>query len=218
MPLSSVVGAQSIVRPGVCTSSTRPASPYDGQVIYETDTDKTLVWNGSGWVMLATGTANAPGLELVKTQTVGTAVSTISVSNAFSSSYENYYITLSGGTLSADAPVNLKLGSSTTGYYTMLVYGSASSGSVTGATENNGSQFSWVGGAVSGQHVHVSFTLIGPNLAAYTKILNGTYQNGINYGTSQGEHRVATAYTDFTLIPGTGTFTGGTVRVYGYKN
>ena len=49
MPLSSVVGAQSIVKPGVCTSSTRPASPYDGQMIYETDTDKTLVWNGTAW-------------------------------------------------------------------------------------------------------------------------------------------------------------------------
>jgi len=50
MPLSSVVGAQSIVKPGVCTSSTRPASPYDGQVIYETDTDLMLAYNGSSWV------------------------------------------------------------------------------------------------------------------------------------------------------------------------
>jgi len=49
MPLSSVVGAQSIVKPGVCTSSTRPASPFEGQMIYETDTDKVLVWNGTDW-------------------------------------------------------------------------------------------------------------------------------------------------------------------------
>jgi hypothetical protein len=53
MPLSSVVGAQSIVKPGVCTSSTRPASPYDGQVIYMTDVDQTAVWDGSTWVVLA---------------------------------------------------------------------------------------------------------------------------------------------------------------------
>jgi len=50
MPLSSVVGAQSIIKPGVCTSSTRPASPYDGQMIYETDTDRTLVYNGTAWI------------------------------------------------------------------------------------------------------------------------------------------------------------------------
>jgi hypothetical protein len=53
MPLSSVVGAQSIIRPGVCTSSTRPASPYDGQVIYMTDVDQTAVWDGSQWTVLA---------------------------------------------------------------------------------------------------------------------------------------------------------------------
>lgn len=50
MSLSSVVGAQSIIRPGVCTSTTRPASPYDGQVIYMSDVDQTAVWDGSAWV------------------------------------------------------------------------------------------------------------------------------------------------------------------------
>jgi hypothetical protein len=49
MPLSSVVGAQSIIKPGVCTSSTRPASPYTGQMIYESDTNKLRLWNGSAW-------------------------------------------------------------------------------------------------------------------------------------------------------------------------
>jgi hypothetical protein len=53
MPLSSVVGAQSIVKPGVCTSTTKPASPFDGQVIYMTDVDQTAVWDGSQWTVLA---------------------------------------------------------------------------------------------------------------------------------------------------------------------
>ncbi len=53
MPLSSVVGAQSIVKPGVCTSTTKPASPCDGQVIYMTDVDQTAVWDGSQWTVLA---------------------------------------------------------------------------------------------------------------------------------------------------------------------
>ena len=49
MPLSTVLGAQSVVKPGVCTSSTRPASPFDGQVIYETDTNLVKAYNGSAW-------------------------------------------------------------------------------------------------------------------------------------------------------------------------
>jgi hypothetical protein len=40
------------VKPGVCTSTTRPASPYTGQYIFETDTNITQVWNGSGWVII----------------------------------------------------------------------------------------------------------------------------------------------------------------------
>lgn len=37
------------IRSGVCTSTTRPSAPYDGQMIYETDTDTVRVWNGSTW-------------------------------------------------------------------------------------------------------------------------------------------------------------------------
>lgn len=34
----------------VCTSSTRPGTPWDGQIIFETDTNTFKVWNGSAWV------------------------------------------------------------------------------------------------------------------------------------------------------------------------
>lgn len=36
----------------VVTSSTRPASPFTGQQIYETDTNNVLVYNGSAWVCI----------------------------------------------------------------------------------------------------------------------------------------------------------------------
>jgi hypothetical protein len=50
MPLSTVLGAQSVVKPGVCTTATRPASPFTGQMIYDTTVAQTLVWNGSAWI------------------------------------------------------------------------------------------------------------------------------------------------------------------------
>lgn len=37
----------------IVTSSTRPTSPFDGMQIYETDTKKMLVYNGSAWVEIA---------------------------------------------------------------------------------------------------------------------------------------------------------------------
>jgi len=33
----------------ICTSTTRPASPFEGQTIYETDTDLEQRWTGSAW-------------------------------------------------------------------------------------------------------------------------------------------------------------------------
>lgn len=33
----------------IATSTTRPSTPFEGQIIYETDTDLIQVWNGSAW-------------------------------------------------------------------------------------------------------------------------------------------------------------------------
>jgi hypothetical protein len=40
----------------VCTAGGRPGSPGDGDMIYETDTDRVLVYNGTGWVIFGDGT------------------------------------------------------------------------------------------------------------------------------------------------------------------
>lgn len=53
MPLSSQIGSSRVGKPGVCTSLTRPASPYQGMLIYETDTNDVLLFNGSSWVIIA---------------------------------------------------------------------------------------------------------------------------------------------------------------------
>lgn len=171
----------------------------------------------SGDVLTASD-MNAVGLWLVKTQTVGSAVSSVEVTGAFSSTYANYLINYSGGTMTDSAVINFVLGSSTTGYYNFMAYGNSSTTTIQGAGTNNGSNFPWGGGALAGQAAHFRLEVFGPNVAAYTKLLNGTYQNGTNYGTVQGEHRVATAYTAFTVSPSSGTMSGGTIRVYGYRN
>lgn len=49
MALDASLGVAGL-RSGICTSSTRPAVPYDGMMIYETDTKKTYVYNGTTWI------------------------------------------------------------------------------------------------------------------------------------------------------------------------
>lgn len=68
MGLSNAYGTGSL-RPGVCTSTSRPGSPFEGQLIYETDTDLVQAWNGSGWKSLGNLKASTNGsvLQVVST-------------------------------------------------------------------------------------------------------------------------------------------------------
>lgn len=215
MPLSSVVGAQSIVKPGVCTSSTRPASPYDGQVIYETDTDRTLVFNGTGWVFLSTSRANSVGLDLIKTQTIGSAVSSVTVSDAFSSTYDNYKITISGGAASAATNLRYQNGSSTSGYYSGGTTTTYSSNSVAGFSDNNAASI--VCGTTFTDGLICDLTVLTPFDSAertFFTIGQVTYSTGS--GSGAGYHNVVASYTSFVIFPQSGTLTGGTISVYGY--
>lgn len=72
MPISSFSAPSAIAKPGVCTSSTRPASPYEGQVIYETDTDLLYVWVGSSWQLVS-------GRQIAGKDQLSSASSTLSV-------------------------------------------------------------------------------------------------------------------------------------------
>ena len=49
MGIDSGYGIGSL-KTGVCTTATRPASPYTGQAIYDTTVATTLVWSGSAWI------------------------------------------------------------------------------------------------------------------------------------------------------------------------
>ena len=53
-------------RPGVCLSTSRPTVPYEGQMIYETDTDMVTIWSGTAWRYIASTTpTNGTVLQVV---------------------------------------------------------------------------------------------------------------------------------------------------------
>ena len=60
MGISAAQGIGS-VKAGVCTFSTRPSNPFEGQMIYETDTDNVLVWNGTSWIAFGSAATTANG-------------------------------------------------------------------------------------------------------------------------------------------------------------
>jgi hypothetical protein len=57
------------------TSTTRPSTPYSGQIVYETDTDNFSYWGGAAWISLiqGQGTTYTPTLTAsVTNPTLGT--------------------------------------------------------------------------------------------------------------------------------------------------
>jgi hypothetical protein len=293
----------------VCTSSTRPGSPVDGQHIYETNTDKTLSWDGTAWnpvsgaaayqagapsnpsvgslwvdsdetasqlntndfllksdasastgyvskvggdTVVASGAAVKPlilkgassqtanlqewqdstgavvasvsptgkivgsGMTLVKKQTIGTGVSSITVTDAFNSTYENYKIFVTGGVGSTSTVyLNLRFDSVTTGYYGSLIYSPyASNATPSSVGSNNTASFPYVGFANTFTNSG-EINLVSVSLARQTRI-SAPFYDGLNAGSASGICDSLSAHTSFTLTTSTGTITGGTIYVYGY--
>ena len=159
------------------------------------------------------GTLSATG-----TVTVGNAVSSVTISGAFSSLYDNYRIVYSGGVGSTLITLRVTLGASTTGYYSIANYALFSSPTTpASAGDNNGAYWEYMGYA-SSNHASASFDLLNPFGTGFTTYHAAGWTAITVAGTSSGIHQVASSFADFKIAANTGTITGGKIRVYGYRN
>ena len=191
------------------------------------DTPARLAVGANGTVLTADSTeatglkwaTAAAGLTLVKSQTIGSAVSSVTVTDAFSATYENYLITVSGGVGSANSDISLKLGATATGYYYFEIYGTYGSSSVNGASGNNSTSVRDFG-IMSTNSIDCNARIFAPQAAKRTSWSSNwsSTVTGTTVGWNNGFVNDATQYTAFTLTPNSGTMTGGTIRVYGYQN
>ena len=228
MGLSNYTPSSRISQSGVCTSSTRPATPYEGQVIYETDTDKTLIWNGSAWVYVATSTINPVGLELITTGTF-TSSSTINVSGCFTSTYTDYRVLISIDTASTQATRNIAWkfrtssgdDSSAEYYYGFqgMGLGDSTLNQVQGAYGATSSvlcnYYGYTDSTASAQ-----LDIFSPfDSAQKTKYLgnaNGGNATSQSVGVTTCQMLAAKSHTGFSFFSSTGTISGH-YAVYGYR-
>lgn len=158
----------------------------------------------------------ASGLTLISSTTIGSAVSSVTVSDVFSSTYDNYKVLISGGVGSASTiELRLTFGATATGYY----YGTHTIAFSTGTASvsaGNNTTFMLCGGA-STTSINSEMEIISPNLAEQTFVYSRSMWND-STGWQNGYLNNTTAYTAFTITTSTGTLTGGTIKVYGYKN
>lgn len=161
---------------------------------------------------------NAVGLWLVKSQTIGTTVSSVTVTGAFSADYDNYVIMTNVNSGSTTLNLNLTLGSTATGYYRFVFAGSYTSSTVSGANNSNATSYGAL--AVNTNGGFAINHVLNPFLARQTGFITQIAEFGTTSSVylNGGYLNDTTSYTAFTLTTSTGTITGGTIKVYGYRN
>jgi len=154
-------------------------------------------------------------LTLIKNQTIGTTVSSVTITGAFSATYDAYKVVISGGLASGSSNFNLVFGATTTGYVWGSIYNNYGA-SVVGGGSTTASNIDLIGNGTTAQ-LNFNVDVVNPFLAKPTQV-NGFFIDPSNSGSTRGYLNNTTSYTDFKITPGSGTLTGGTVRVYGYAN
>jgi hypothetical protein len=184
-----------------------------GQTCYIESSSTYQTYNGSSWVTFGTSS----GLTLVTAQTIGSAVSSVTVNGAFSSTYENYKITVSGGVASTFIGLRLTLGATASDYYSGGV-DMTTAGATSGIGQSNTAFWNFGGGTVNALNGQAE--ILQPFAAKTTTYYSDHAFNatGSSGSLSRGFLNNTTSYTAFTLTPSSGTITGGTIRVYGYAN
>jgi hypothetical protein len=209
----------------------------EGMTAYIDADNSIYTYDGSNWVKIVNATypyQNPSGLELVTSCTatfaggtagsvsngvitIGSANTSVTVSNAFSALYDNYKIVIIGGVGSTTSSLRLTLGATITGYYWSGYFVTYASTTVLGqraADSNN-----WYAGAMSTANLNANIELRSPNLAKTTSYFENSalHLTTGDGGSNTGFLNNTTQYTAFTIAAASGTMTGGTITVYGYR-
>ncbi len=225
------------LRPGVCTSTSRPTVPFDGMVIYETDTNNALVWNGTAWVKLATQTTGQVGLVRViptsaavtgeaPTQSVSSegkvtysAASTVSVNGCFSSQYTNYMVVMDYDASSASANLHIRLrvsGSDNSTASAYVLQKLTMNNTTVAGVRTTSNQWETIGTFANVSTNSFKMNVYRPFLADTTSFDS---HSSDSFGSAytiigNGTHNQNTSYDGFTFISSIGTLSGS-IYVYG---
>ena len=173
----------------------------------------------SGDVLTAADLNESSGLVLVKTQAIGSGVSSVTVTGAFSSTFDNYKIIISGvDTTVSNYSVEFNFDGSTSAYYWAGWYRNYSN-NVGGFIGGSNTAHWPLGYTTTSESTHCSFEVFHPfdstRRAHYNALPSAGNDFVLNTG---GQHANVSSFSGFRIALSAGTMTGGTIRVYGYNN
>lgn len=158
---------------------------------------------------------NAVGLWLVKTQTVGSGVSSVTVTGAFSADYDNYRIVFTGGVSTNEDFLNFTIsGGSGNSYRWGAQFVQYANTVNTTVGNGNASSRIAIMGTTSWSFV---MDIHKPFMTSQTNWQSQSSSDSYSWSGS-GYNSTSASSSSFTIFPALGTITGGTIRVYGYRN
>ena len=167
--------------------------------------------------VLTASAMDSIGLWLVKTQTVGTGVSDVTVPDAFSADYANYEVVYQTGDASATAAMFIKFNNSAGATYSYgggyTLFGTTS---FVAEQANNTTDGIRIGNS-NPDFSSCVFQVISPFLATPTHVMSQHADNQY-FSVRGGRDSNAASQTGFTLVAPGSTLTGGIIRVYGRRN
>jgi hypothetical protein len=157
------------------------------------------------------------GLVYVTQQTIGTSVASVTVPNAFSTNMDNYRVLITNVQVSSAGGLCIQVGNiSGSVYYGNLNYQLYTSTTLTVEAYNAATRMVVALSASTDDLLFSSFDLANAFLAK-SKTLHGTYYGRGYTGQFGALVLSATSQTSLTVFNTSGTLTGGTVTVYGYR-
>jgi len=218
----------------VCdTISDLPASPTEGMIAYQKDTNELKIYDGSRWVTMM-DTDAPPGLVLVQPTSVSGATNTnglitfssssaININGVFSSTFSAYkiyaWIYTGSGSIS-NGIFKLTSGgtANSASYYARMWYYSQGGGGFTTAVSNNAASVDWMfyGGNFGGS---INIDIAQPYNGTQTQWMwnSNTWTNSDNaifYGG--GFHNVTANYDGFQVTSVTPIT--GRIQIYGMRD
>ena len=178
-------------------------------------------YNGSAWVTWGAAPSQG-GLVLVNTTTF-TTVSTVSLDNVFTSTYQNYRVVITSGDPATNQTFTMRLRASgsddsSNNYFRMNSSNTGAGGAET-VTGQATSLFAGYPG--NGSLFYADWTVFRPQQSANTSmagfsISNNSTFSSVSRWTIGAWFNATTVFDGFSLLMGADTT--GTIRVYGYLN
>lgn len=188
----------------------------EGQFAYLEDSNTTQYYDGAAWQSVG-----ASGLSLITTSTFS-AVTSVSINNCFTSTYQNYLINgnITSIAVAGTLSMRMRVGgsdNSAANYYWAGSYINFTGAVTTNAENSSGLATSFLTTFSPTFGTAFQMDLFSPQETIRTSMYNRISNTDTNVGASYGGNTsVTTAYDGFTVFAGSNI--AGTLRVYGYAN